>query len=317
MDVTFNLTQGSFKPYIKPNNTPLYVNTKSNHPPHVLKQIPISISKRISNISSDEDVFKKAAPHYNNALKEAGYEQKLSFSRNTYHRKKRNRPRKIIWFVPPYSKNVSNNVARSFLNLVKKKHFPAGGRFSKLFNKNNVKVSYSCMPNLSRVIKSHNSRILNAPDQSKTPSCNCRGTARKAQCPLDGSCTIENIVYAGEVKSAANESSKVYIGASGPPFKLRYGNHNKSFNKSSYRKDTKLSGHIWDLKESGESRYNIKWSVVRKTHGYNRVSKTCDLCLSEKLEILNFKDRDRLLNTRSELVSKCRHFNQYLLNELA
>ena len=126
LDVTFNLTQGSFKPYIKPNNTPLYVNTKSNHPPHVLKQIPISISKRISNISSDEDVFKKAAPHYNNALKEAGYEQKLSFSRNTYHRKKRNRPRKIIWFVPPYSKNVSNNVARSFLNLVKKKKtFPS------------------------------------------------------------------------------------------------------------------------------------------------------------------------------------------------
>ena len=52
------------------------------------------------------------------------------------------------------------------------------------------------------------------------------------------------------------------------------------------------------------------------THGYNRVSKTCDLCLNEKLEILNFKDRDKLLNKRSELISKCRHFNKYLLKNM-
>ena len=64
LDVTFDLNSGTHRPYVKPNNTPLYVHTKSNHPPHVLKQIPISISKRISNISSNEDIFKKAAPYY-------------------------------------------------------------------------------------------------------------------------------------------------------------------------------------------------------------------------------------------------------------
>ena len=209
---------------------------------------------------------------------------------------------------------MSINVARTFLNIVRK-HFPANGKFSKLYNKNNVKASYSCMPNIACVIKSHNSQILNSAKHATPPRCNCQ-KSRKANCPLGGGeCTVENIVYAGTVTTPADEEGKVYLGASGPSFKLRVSNHNKAFTHECYRKDTKLSGHIWNLKESGESRYNIKWSVVRRTHGYNRVSKTCDLCLSEKLEILNFKDRDKLLNAGSEIVSKCRHFNKYLLNE--
>ena len=312
LDVTFDLNKGIFKPYIKPNNSPLYVNAKSNHPPHVLKQIPVSISKRISNISSDEEVFNKSAPYYTNALKQAGHVNGISYRPDTGSKRK-NRPRKIIWFVPPYSKSVSTNVARTFLNIVRK-HFPTNTRFSKLYNKNNVKASYSCMPNIARVIKSHNSKILNGADQAIPPSCSCQ-KSRKADCPLGGKCTVKNIVYAGTVTTPTDEEGKVYLGASGPSFKLRLGNHKKAFANKCYRKDTKLSGHIWDMKESGESRYSIKWSVVRQTHGYNRVSKTCDLCLSEKLEILNYKDRDKLLNARSEVVSKCRHFNQYLLKE--
>ena len=134
LDVTFDLDSGTHRPYVKPNNTPLYVHTKSNHPPHVLKQIPISISKRISNISSNEDIFKKAAPYYDKALKEAGHEQTLAYSPPNAPGKRKNRPRNIIWFVPPFSRNVATNVARTFLDLVKK-HFPPSGEFRKLFNK--------------------------------------------------------------------------------------------------------------------------------------------------------------------------------------
>ena len=85
---------------------------------------------------------------------------------------------------------------------------------------------------------------------------------------------------------------------------------------SSHRKDTSLSAYVWDCKESGKNNFQFQWSVVKQTHGYNRVSKTYDLCLNEKLEILNFKDRDKLLNKRSELISKCRHFNKYLLKNM-
>ena len=40
LDVTFNLTDGSFSPYTKPGNTIRYISSNSNHPPHIKKQIP-------------------------------------------------------------------------------------------------------------------------------------------------------------------------------------------------------------------------------------------------------------------------------------
>jgi len=33
LDVTFDLTSGNYKPYMKPNNKLLYVHRQSNHPP--------------------------------------------------------------------------------------------------------------------------------------------------------------------------------------------------------------------------------------------------------------------------------------------
>ena len=44
LDVTFNLTDGSYYPYRKPNNLPQYINIKSNHPPNIIKQLPASIN---------------------------------------------------------------------------------------------------------------------------------------------------------------------------------------------------------------------------------------------------------------------------------
>ena len=49
-------------PNRKPNNNPLYVNANSNHPPSVLKQIPLMISNRLSNNSINQEEFDKAKP---------------------------------------------------------------------------------------------------------------------------------------------------------------------------------------------------------------------------------------------------------------
>ena len=43
LDITLNLENEKFAPYRTPNNQPLYVDSRSNHPPSILKQIPISI----------------------------------------------------------------------------------------------------------------------------------------------------------------------------------------------------------------------------------------------------------------------------------
>ena len=36
LDATFNLSNGTYKPYKKPNDTLVYINTSSNHPPQVI-----------------------------------------------------------------------------------------------------------------------------------------------------------------------------------------------------------------------------------------------------------------------------------------
>ena len=102
-----------------------------------------------------------------------------------------------------------------------------------------------------------------------------------------------------------------YIGAA-ENFKQRYANHLKSFRHEQYKAGTELSKYIWKLKSENLS-YKIQWKILRKTSGYNKISKTCNLCLNEKLEILKFRDKNALLNTRNELVSKCRHENKHIL----
>ena len=68
LDLTFNLHEQSYKPYRKPNNDPPFISSHSNHPPSIIKQIPLSVNKRISQLSSDQNAFSAAAPMYESAL---------------------------------------------------------------------------------------------------------------------------------------------------------------------------------------------------------------------------------------------------------
>ena len=104
LDVTLDLRMGTYKPYAKPNNTPLYVHAKSNHPPPVLKNIPLAVNKRLSEISSSEEIFNNAAPAYQKSLKDSGYNHTLKYSpkpiQDSECKKKRKKKRKVIWFNP-------------------------------------------------------------------------------------------------------------------------------------------------------------------------------------------------------------------------
>ena len=80
LDVTLDLNTGEFKPYMKPNNTILYVNRLSNHPPAVIKNIPESVNKRLCSISCNEKVFKDAVGPYQKALKDSGYDHELKYT---------------------------------------------------------------------------------------------------------------------------------------------------------------------------------------------------------------------------------------------
>ena len=163
-----NLKDGTFRPYHKPDDQIQYIHTESNHPPSptprppsIIKHISASIETRLSNLSSTEIIFKESTTHYENNLRQSGYNKKLTYKHtNTNQQKHSKHKRKIIWFNPPFSKNVSTKIGKSFLSLLDL-HFPKKHIYSSIFNRNKIRVSYSCMQNIKSVMNNYKKKVLN------------------------------------------------------------------------------------------------------------------------------------------------------------
>ena len=183
--MTFDLNKNIYKTFRKPNNSPIYINKISNHSPNILKQLPNSIAKRMSETSSSEQIFNKSIKIYSKALKESGFMDEPKYLPNEVqelgNNNRRKRRRKIILFNPPYSKNGKINVGKVFLKLLKK-HLQISHILQKMFNKNTVNISYNGMKNISSVISSNNKGILNP--RTTSFRCNCR---KKESC-VEGKC---------------------------------------------------------------------------------------------------------------------------------
>ena len=87
-------------------------------------------------------------------------------------RKKNNRNRKVICFNPPYSKQVSTNIARHFLNLLYQ-HFPEQPRLQKIFNRNNVRLVIHAQK-ICPVLFNLTIKKLQAIHTGNIKPCNCR-----------------------------------------------------------------------------------------------------------------------------------------------
>ena len=103
LDVTLDLRSGKHYPFTKEGNIPLYVHKNSNHPPSILRNIPESINKRLSEISSDKECFDDAKHVYQEALNKSGSRYKLTYnvSISQTSRPRRNRRRNILLMVQP------------------------------------------------------------------------------------------------------------------------------------------------------------------------------------------------------------------------
>ena len=304
LDTELFLKDMTYKPYKKPNDKPLYLNTKSNHPPTIIKNIPSMISKRLSNISSSEEKFNEAKHEYKNALESSGYTEQIAYkqSTTTTTKKKKARKRQVVWYNPPYSMNVSTELGRKFFALLDK-HFPKDHRLHKLINRSTVKLSYSCMPNVGRILKGHNRSVLDTETDENVRHCSCRN---KETCPLQGQCLTKCTVYQADVETSTGDSH-TYIGQAEGDFKSRWNNHKKSFKTKKYENDTELSKLIWKLKDK-KIQHDIKWKILSKCRSYKAGSRSCNLCLTEKLFILK---NPNSINKRTELVSKCRHRRKF------
>ena len=133
----------------------------------------------------------------------------------------------------------------------------------------------------------------------------------KQSCLPNGRCLTKSIVYRAEVCQAGNDTVKMYTGLTEGTFKQRYNNHLSTFRHQKYENNTGLSKYIWQKKIDNEE-CDVKWSIVQRAKPYSNVSKRCDLCTTEKLKIGD-QYKSVSLNNRSELVSKCRHKNKYIL----
>ena len=142
------------------------------------------IRDSISSLSSDQSAFDLAAPAYQKALDESGYNYKLTFEPPVENSQK-NRPRNdILWYNPPFSKNVSTNIGQRFLSLINR-------CFHKDLN------SYSCMSNIKQTIDNQNKQKLrlfnnSATENEESKPCNCR---KIDECPLDGNCLQAAVIY--------------------------------------------------------------------------------------------------------------------------
>ena len=143
LDVTLNLNDGSFRPCNKADDIIQYINKEFNHPPNLIKHLPASIEKRLSNNSFDEKIFQESAIYYEDTLNKAGCVDKVAYhapNASNQENKKTNRQRNVLWFNLPGSKSVTTRIGQSFLYLIVF-HFPKNHTSSKIFNRNNVKAS--------------------------------------------------------------------------------------------------------------------------------------------------------------------------------
>ena len=302
-----NLNDGTYHPFIKPNSSTKYVSADSSHPPRVLKNLSSGISKRLSMVSSNKQMFDSEAPYYQEALRNAGFKEDLMYWEESEPRapeerksRKKNRGRKVLWFNPPWSSNVKTKVGRIFLSLLDK-HFPPGSPLHKLFNRNNVKIGYSCCPSMKRYIAAHNARILkNLTPVPPNRTCNCDSVS---SCPLQGQCMIPSIVYKGVARS--RDGAKEYIGQTMRTFKKRLSGHKHSFKNPNRKNETTLSTYVWSLKEKGLD-YTVDYTLIRPAEQYRRGDKACQLCLMEKTFIATNNHQDSL-NKRSEILNPCLH----------
>ena len=209
LDVTLNLLNSTYKPFSKRINDINYIHKESNHPSSIIKQIP-SIESRLSSLYSNEKVFNESTPIYQEVLKKSGYDYKLKYQKSTSTtNSKQQQKRNIILFNPLYSINVATNVGLFFLNWINK-HSTSHHNFSKIFNRNKMKISYSCMPNMKSRTNIHNKKVTKAKSSAQARTCNY---INKSKCPLNNKCLSNNVLYKANVTSTSeNYRNKIYNG---------------------------------------------------------------------------------------------------------
>ena len=180
-------------------------------------------------------------------------------------------------------------------------------------NRDSVKFSYRCLPNMGSYVAKHNSKVLRQENGSKQkipPSCNCQ-KSKKKDCPVPGACNQSGVVYKATVTSEGGKNIQTYIGLA-KKFKNRYSKHKTSMTAPPPANSTTLSSHFLKQRSAGHQP-SISWTFLEtNVPTYNPVTGNCKLCLREKFNIA-FNPHMSTLNSRTEIFASCRHRRYELL----
>lgn len=135
-------------------------------------------------------------------------------------------------------------MGRTFLRLVHKR-FSHILLLRNLFNKNDVKVTYSCTKNLDKYFALHNNLIYNtylnyrnrSPDNQ---ACNCRNCDL---CSMNGKCMCKGIIYKASI--IHNDQTKSFFG-----LERAFCHHKMTFNDKRYANATTFSKFYWTIKSN-------------------------------------------------------------------
>ena len=89
--------------------------------------------------------------------------------------------------------------------------------------------------------------------------------------------------------------------------------HEKSFSHERYKNETTLSNFVWESKVDPT---NIEWKLLKKCKTYAPGRKTCDLCLTEKVNVILSLRNTMCLNRRTDLGNKCPHMRGASLQDI-
>ena len=148
------------------------------------------------------------------------------------------------------------------------------------------------MPNVRILICASNKSKIRM-QQAQEPVCKCR----QRPCPLNGQCSIRDVVYRADIRDAPEPY--FYIGSTAVKFIQSFHLYKHSFNNRGSRNSTSLSMILWQLRNQGHDP-KVAFSVISQTKSAGTCSPTCNLCLWEKLQIIN-KWSPHLLYSRNKV----------------
>ena len=91
----------------------------SNYPGHIIKNLPKAHYRRLSEISSNENLFNNHKKEYQDALQNSGHRTKLKFEKeNKQNKRRNNRNRNVIYYNPPFNVSLKTNLGKTFLKLI-------------------------------------------------------------------------------------------------------------------------------------------------------------------------------------------------------